>query len=185
MSSYSEGQTHQLMNALEHAGFTSGDIASLGQSPLLPEFRRVLIGHSEIVQRVHIIDCDANQPKSTGWEVLTHKRMGGFAWGHDKVRLHLVKQQLDRTGIGGYELNELLKCTPVLNANVLDYLLKSPRLIPEEWKGKNNFFWGTVFRTQGGDQRVKYLFWAGFRWKWDSRWLGAKWREGSPAIIAC
>ena len=42
----------------------------------------------------------------------------------------------------------LSKNIPVLNSNVLDYLLANPHYIPEEWKAPTFgmvFFWGTIY----------------------------------------
>jgi hypothetical protein len=41
---------------------------------------------------------------------------------------------------GDNSLREELIARPVFNANLLDYLLKNPHLIPAEWKGKDAFF---------------------------------------------
>lgn len=52
MSSYSEGQTHQLVESLEAAGYTPAQITKMGQSRgLLVQFRRVLEGIAEITQK--------------------------------------------------------------------------------------------------------------------------------------
>jgi hypothetical protein len=48
MSHYTEGQTHQLMTALERAGFTSADITKLGEYPALDEFLLVLNSRAKI-----------------------------------------------------------------------------------------------------------------------------------------
>lgn len=49
MSSYSEGQVHQTMDALEAAGMTAGHLTKLGQSPKTIEgLRLVLDGEAEI-----------------------------------------------------------------------------------------------------------------------------------------
>lgn len=48
MSSYTEGQTHQLMEALERSGFSSGDITKLGQSPDLRRVRSFIRGEDTI-----------------------------------------------------------------------------------------------------------------------------------------
>jgi hypothetical protein len=78
---------------------------------------------------------------------------------------------------------------PVMNANVLDFLLANPDLIPEEWKKDEHgntryiFFWGTVYRDRGGDLYVRYLCWGGDRWGWGSRWLGSGWDGDSPAAV--
>jgi hypothetical protein len=49
MSSYSEGQTHQLMEKLEAEGWTSGEITKFGQYGNLTVFRGVLNGTHKIV----------------------------------------------------------------------------------------------------------------------------------------
>ncbi len=53
MSSFSEGQTHQLMDALEGASFTAGDVTRLGQFKYLGGLRGVLFGTHEIKPVVH------------------------------------------------------------------------------------------------------------------------------------
>ena len=71
----------------------------------------------------------------------------------------------------------------MLNANVLDYLLANPHLIPEEWKGKYVFFWGTVYHRRDGDPCVRCLGWNGAGWSWASHWLGASWTGDRPAAL--
>jgi len=49
MSSYSEGQTHQLMEVLQKENYTSDDVTKLGQSKDLPRILAVLRGRAKIV----------------------------------------------------------------------------------------------------------------------------------------
>jgi len=49
MSSYSEGQAHQLMGSLEAAGYTPADVTLLGQFGNLPGILDVLHGRAEIM----------------------------------------------------------------------------------------------------------------------------------------
>lgn len=49
MSSYSEGQTHQLMEALQAKGFTAEHVTKLGQYDRLVDIRLVLDGVAQIV----------------------------------------------------------------------------------------------------------------------------------------
>jgi len=60
MSSYSEGQTHQLANALEAEGFTSAELTILGQNQnkVLTNFRLVLRGLARIVRECFKLACD-------------------------------------------------------------------------------------------------------------------------------
>lgn len=71
----------------------------------------------------------------------------------------------------------------MLNANVLEYLLAHPDLIPEEWKGKAVFFWGTIYRDSDGGLYVRYLYWSGVRWSWVCNWLARDWIGHDPAAV--
>jgi len=105
----------------------------------------------------HIIDCDANPVCPNGWEVEEHQKCGQWEFDSKKTKLYLSLTQDIGRAIEGHELREELADKSVLNANVLDYLLKHPELIPEEWKGKLIFFWGTIYRRSVGDLIVRYL----------------------------
>lgn len=52
MSSFSEGQTHQLMEALQEKGFTAGQVTELGQNSngLLDQVKLVLMGLATVVR---------------------------------------------------------------------------------------------------------------------------------------
>ena len=65
------------------------------------------------------------------------------------MALHLDKGQQNGKWIVGNALRKVLAGKPVLNANVLDYLLANSHLIPEEWKGKATFFWGRSTGPEG------------------------------------
>ncbi|HEY4477351.1 MAG TPA: hypothetical protein VJB56_01875 [Candidatus Paceibacterota bacterium] len=71
----------------------------------------------------------------------------------------------------------------MLNANVLDYLLAHPDFIPEWWKGKAVFFWGTIYRNSYGNLCVRYLCFYGDRWDWNYDWLGIDWNVSYPADL--
>jgi hypothetical protein len=130
---------------------------------------------------LHIIDCDADPVTPDGWTVEEHRRGGMFAFGPAKVALHLSDRQKNGGTVRGNALRKELASRPVLNANVLDWLLAHPERIPEEWKGKAVFFWGTVYRARHGNLYVRFLFWYGVRWLWDSRWLFNDWNDNNPA----
>jgi hypothetical protein len=129
----------------------------------------------------HIIDCDKkpNIPFS-GWTVESHKKQGKLAWDPSKIELYFSEKQ--KTGvILGNDLRKELEDKPVLNASVLDYLLKHQDLIPEEWKGKYVYFWGTIFRDALGGLFVGCLYWNGGTWNWNYNWLDNDWNEDGPA----
>ncbi|MDP6571570.1 MAG: hypothetical protein QF747_01905, partial [Patescibacteria group bacterium] len=83
----------------------------------------------------------------------------------------------------GNELRKELESQPALPANLLDYLLEHPHLIPEEWKGKYVFFWGTIYRGSGGLLCVRCLGWYGVGWFWSCGWLDFGWDGSNPAAV--
>ena len=180
MSSYSEGQTHQLMEALQAVGFTAADVTKLGQFKQLPELRRVLNGQARIVRDKYIIDCDCDPYEPEDLSMKRHLRQGQLEWDPDKVLLHVFDEQREGS-IHGNDLYEKLK--PILNACFLDHLLAHPHLIPEEWKGKHIFFWGTIYQDSAERQSVRYLYWDSMRWTWNFVLLDCLWRNDFFAAI--
>ena len=175
----------QLESAFERNGYTVAEVNELTKGNTLGEFLKVLRGNAEIKAVEHLIDCDSPPviPSGYDWTVEEHRKGGQFRWDQSKVSLYLSKQQKGDQYIGGDNLRKELKGKKVLNANVLDYLLKHQYLIPEEWKGKAIFFWGTIYRRAGGGLNVRYLNWDGAGWRWYCGWLGSVWDEGSPAAL--
>lgn len=117
-----------------------------------------------------------------GWSVEEHTGMGEIELKPGYFGLYVNDQQKNAY-IEGNKLRKDLAGKPVLNANVLDYLLKNPHLIPEEWKGKYIFFWGTIYRNRVGDLCVRYLYWNDGRWHWGHYWLSSGWSSRSPAAV--
>jgi len=181
---YSVGQMNQLADALETAGFVPDDVTKLRSFPGLREIKKILAGFAEIVTIKHLIDCDADPYLPKGWKkVVSHKKGGMLEWNPAKVYLHLSLNQQNGKTIQGHNLRKELENEPVLNANVLDYLLAHPELILEEWKGKYIFFWGTIYRGSGGRLYVRYLRWGGGAWNWGYNWLDDSWDSYYP--VAC
>lgn len=148
---------------------------------------RFLRGEIAVTVVEHVIDCDAQPYLPDGRSVEEHQKGGAFKWDKEtqKDALYLSKGQAGSKYIEGNKLRKELtdKSTPVLNANVLDYLLANPHLIPEEWKGKYVFFWGTVYRRRDGSLYVRCLYWLDGRWSWGSRWLAHGWHGYDPAAV--
>lgn len=113
-----------------------------------------------------IIDCDANPfcPKTKTrsgkrWSVVEHRKGGQTEWSPDKIELYLSEEQ--KIGvINGHELLKRLTDKLVLNANALDYLMVPEKLhlIPEDYKGKHLFFWGTIYREPFGSLAVRFCY---------------------------
>jgi len=181
-TTYSIGAMNQLGDALENAGFSTEDVTKLKQFSNLKGFKDVLNGKAEIKYPEHLIDCDSAPFVPNGWSVEEHKK-GGFLFDPAKISLYLSKKQ-KKGSIGGHDLRKDLSDKPVMNANILDYLLAHPELIPEEWKGKYIFFWGTIYRSSGGILSVRYLRWDGSEWGWYYYWLDNDFGSAGPAALA-
>lgn len=178
------GLASKLKQAVIRNGIADlADIDWLCEGENLANVRRVRLGHAVVTVPEHLIDCDANPFVPNGWKVEEHQKGGAFKWDASQVTLHLDKGQKNGSYVEGNKLRTLLAGKPVLNANVLDYLLANPHLIPEEWKGKAIFFWGTVYRDSSGDLYVRYLYWSGGGWRWRGDWLGGGWRGDYPAAL--
>jgi hypothetical protein len=130
-----------------------------------------------------LIDCDAAPFIPDGWSVEEHKKGGFLKFDPTKISLCLSKKQ-KKGSIEGNDLRKELINQPTLNANVLDYLLAHPELIPEEWKGKYIFFWGTIYRDSGGRLTVRCLYWGGSGWNEVYYWLDDGFSSDDPAAIA-
>lgn len=183
MDTLDVGQANEFKLACRRNDFTPEDLKRLCEGDMLSQVRRVLLGHASIVVPEHLIDLDADPFVPDGWKVEEHRKGGQFKWNAAKVALYLSKKQQNGKWIEGHKLREELKGRSVFNANLLDYLLKNPHLIPEEWKGKYVFFWGTVYRYSDGYLCVRCLCWDGGRWDWDYYWLDRDWNDPDPAVV--
>lgn len=176
------GLMHETAITASKVGWEPEDFSKLSKDEnLLKLIRGVLYGTHEIKGIEHIIDCDADPFIPSGWSVEEHQKMGNIKFDASKVDLYLSRPQRKNNSIEGNKLREELKGKKVLNANVLDFLLKNPHLIPEEWKGKAVFFWGTIYRNSRGFLCVRYLYWDGSKWFWGDFWLGNDFHGDLPA----
>ena len=99
------------------------------------------------------------------------------------IELYLSDEQKNGGYIKGEELLEELKDKKPLNSAVLKYLLDNPKHIPEEWKGKYVYFWGTILRSSVGSRRVLCLCYRGSQWDWHFAWLVDDWIDFSPSAV--
>lgn len=112
----------------------------------------------------HIIDCDTIPYARGEWKVEIHLKNGQLKWDPKKISLFLSPEQRRGESISGCLIHaRIWKQTP-LNANVLDYLLANPDIIPEDWKDKEVLFSGTIYRNYNGDLYVRKLIWFGDSW---------------------
>ena len=174
---------NQLADALEKEGFKPEDVTLLRSSGKLKDILDVLHGLAEIKPVEHLIDCDEAPFCPPEWEVVEHRKCGRLQWSKDLVKLWLSESQKSGT-ISGHELRKELEGKPVLPANVLDFLLAHPELIPEEWKGKYIYFWGTIYRDSSDSLYVFCLYWDGRSWNWSYNWLDNDWNSDRPVALA-
>lgn len=182
-SIYSIGAMNQLGSSLKKAGFTARDITRLKKFENLSEIRSVIRGQAEIKAIEYFIDCDTDLFRHEILKVFEHKKDGQLRFNPSKINLYLSEKQSGDNSINGNKLHKELKNMPVLNANVLDYLLANPKIIPEEWKSKTIFFWGTIYNDYNGDLFVRYLCWCLGKFVGDYRWLGKNWKVSNPAAL--
>ena len=183
------GQANELKLAFRRTGWSNGDIKKLCEGDWLAQLLPVLKGNAKIALVKHVIDCDALPYIPNGWEVRPEDQLlntvkGQLEWDPTKIAFYLSDGQKDGKVIKGEKLRKELGNQPILNANVLDFLLAHPELIPEEWKSEYVFFWGTIYRYSGGRLNVRYLSWGGSRWDWYCRWLEYGFDARGPAVVA-
>ena len=138
----------------------------------------------------HAIDCSAEPTiPVVGWQVKSHLYQGILKWDASNIILHLSQKQKDGQSIEGTQLGGELAEMPILNSNVLDYLMLNPHLIPEGWKknerGENQriFFWGTVYRDTRGRLYVRCLSFGNGTWVSGRRSLGLAWSIRNPTAV--
>lgn len=132
----------------------------------------------------HIIKTDANPkiPEGYDWTIESHKGMGDLDWDECNPTLYVSEKQ--KYGyIKGNDLQKELEDKPTLNANVLYYLLAHQKLIPEDWKGKYVYFWGTIYVNPHGSRCVLCLFFRFGEWGWDDGWLGGGFGVYDPSAL--
>jgi hypothetical protein len=183
------GQANELKLAFRKANYTNDDIKRLCEGNVLADVRNVLLGHAEVKLVEHVIDLDADPFVPNNWKVEKHQQGGSFKWDPAQVQFHLSPNQQNGKVIEGNKLRKELEGKSVFNANLLDYLLAHPNLIPEEWKqdeqGRTRyiFFWGTIYRYSDGNLCVRYLYWHVGRWQWGCSWLDDGWDDQRPAAL--
>lgn len=147
-------QAYELDRALRSAGYSDEDIELLSSRKLLSQVRQILIGHATIDEQEHIIDCDVLPwIPFDQWEVEVHQKGGQLKW---EIEQHAHSlQRFEKMECA--EFNREFFGKPVLNANVLDYLLARTHLIPEEWKGRRVLFLGTRYRDLREEDGALYV----------------------------
>jgi len=186
-------QASELKAAFRREDWTNEEIKMLCERKgFLTDVRQALRGYATITILEHVIDCDVepfNPYAKDGWTVEEHQKCGQWKFDAKQVEFFLSSGQKHGKTTEGNKLRKELFHKEVFNANVLDYLLANPHLIPEEWKKDEQgntryiFFWGTVYRDRDGYLFVRCLYWSDGRWDWGRRWLGSGWYGLGPAAV--
>ena len=178
------GQANEVKMAFRREGpWTNEEIKMLCERKgFLAQVHEVLLGRAEIKQVEYLVDLDAKPYIPDGWKVEEHIKGGQFKYDSAKVVLYRADEQKKGT-IQGNKLRKKLESKNPFNANLLDFLLKNTHLIPDSWKGKFIFFWGTVYRCSDGALSVRFLYWDGGGWDWGRSWLGDGWYSDNPAAV--
>ena len=195
-SLYSIGQMNETADALERAGWMPADLkkASGGDIfahllPLVRAYGGPMVVVAPMTQ--NIIDCDARPldpwgltfPVAPESDQLPGRVRGQFVFDPTKIKLHLSSNQQGGQYVKGDTLKVELANEPVLPANVLDFCLANPHLIPKVWKGKAVFFWGTIYRDSRGFLFVRYLYFRGGGWCSGYCRLDDDWSGVNPAAL--
>lgn len=147
----------------------------------------VISQNRRIIDDGQIIDGDANPFIPEGKKVKQHLKIGQIRWNKEaqKGALFLSEGQKDNCYIKGSKIPWELPTMQILNANVLDYLLKNQHLIPEEWKEKKVCFWGTIYCSPDNDhyEYVRSLYWDDEEWHSTCTWLDFDFSNNSPAAL--
>ena len=187
---FSVGLCHEFEITARKAGWEPKDLAVLSKSEVrCRELLAVLRGHSEIKQIDHIIDFDSTPHTPSGWSIreedqIKSRLRGKWTFDPHALKTYLSKKQKPSKFIDGIDLKDDLEGESVMGAHLLDFYLANPHLIPEEWKGKATFFWGTIYRDSDGNLCVRYLCWDGDRWDWGCYRLVISFDQSDPALLA-
>lgn len=145
------------------------------------------------MMHIYIIETDAAADPRDSWCIEEHRGMGQvnlelrddiLLMNERPVTAYRAAPQLEG-GMRGHDLRDHLATRRLLNANVLDYLLKHQDLIPRSWRGKRVYFWGTIYRDGGDYLCVRYMYWAGSCHRWYQSYgiLGYFWSGRDAAAV--
>ncbi|MEK7540725.1 MAG: hypothetical protein AAB529_00575 [Patescibacteria group bacterium] len=169
MSSYSEGQTHQLMEAFEAKGFTPSHVTSLGQNAdgILDKLMLVLISAAKVVVDL-VFELIANVERDmTNWECLEPvvAEEGEFE--------SFLAEFLEpgESCLGGEEMVKIAKKQGILTGlRHAEAMLRDQDRIPADWR-KYYLVFPEVWQSPSGYRAVFDLYWYGCRWYLSYSWL--------------
>lgn len=184
-------QAGELKAGFRRGDWTNADIKLLSEADkaTFSSIRLILLGCGVVSVIKHLIDCDTAPFCPDIWTVEDHHKDGQLVFDPANIQLYLCNGQMDGRSIEGHKLRKELAKMHVMNANVLDYLVAHPELIPDSWKTNKNgnthyiYFFGTIYRNGCGRLYVRFLYWRGCRWQWNFLWLGGNFNGYDPAAV--
>ncbi len=191
---------NKLKAVFRRCGYSSDEIMLLSKDDTLASVRNVLRGLAEIRFVEHPINFWQNDWEQ--WVVKKHRKDSATKIEHrgddlyingKKVELLLFDEQKGKSVISGHVLRKKLSKKSTLGTDVLDHLLRNPRLIPNWWKhdenGENRYisFWGTTYCSLSNRDNscVCILLWdSGLgQWTWGHQWISDNWGYKSSAAV--
>lgn len=129
----------------------------------------------------YTVDLGAHPFVPDGWTVKEHSGSGQLV-----VNIAHIERYFPTVRNWSKIQKEIARNKKImLNANVLDFLLAHPELIPEEWKEQRILFGGTVYEMDGRAV-VRYLYFRGSTRKWDWFQIAAvreNWTDGDYLAV--
>jgi len=126
----------KLIAALKKERYKPEEVAKLRQ--LLPRLRDIIYGRAEVMVVKHVVDCNIDPVVPEDWKLHRHNGIG-------KLELELKNGKLHRlVDERGRRISLNRRRAP---ANVLDYLVASPHIIPDD--RETIYFRGTEFLHPG------------------------------------
>jgi hypothetical protein len=204
MSSYTEGQIHQLADALESAGFTPAEITKFGQlgPTRLNEFRFVLNGRAKIVQVPVPVEPELHvdnmirvgryvRPVYPDWvKKVLHpelEKTGPAEYDLSCVEQWLHEGQKNGGWVKGRVIYEHLKNEKMLETcmslrDLEEIQRKGIEPFRKFFKGRVVFAWKSVVQDDIGGLDVPYLYEYSGKvvLNWD--WLDYDWNDLCPAL---
>ena len=152
-------QAHELKLAFRRNGWTNSDIKALSEKNIL----------SVVLKFLNEKFVNLNKrPVIPSAEAIMHSNGGGLWEFNPEEVFFCTKSKYSSVDyLNGF------------NANLLDFLLKYPHLIPEEWKQYDKiFFPGTVYTSKNDFEQLRYLSWGT---KWATK-IKPQWWDGTMVI---
>ena len=201
MSSYTEGQTHQLVDRLEAEGFTAEHLTKLGQYPNLGDILLVLEGRAKIVAIPvetstpvfvdNIIRVDRSlRPTYPEWvRIVMHPELeatGPAEYDATSLEQWLHDGQKNGGWVKGEKIYEHLEEKKMLESclglvDLIAIQAKGIDFFRQHFAGKAVFAWKSVVRGRNDDLGVPYLYGVGGEVVLGWFWLGNDWDGSLPA----